>query len=158
MEFELVDDRGAPARPQDLIGRPALVFFGFTFCPEICPTTLSRIGAWFEEIGPAADVIQTVLITVDPERDTVAAMAEYVSAFDPAPRGWTGTPAEIARAADAFGVVYRKVPLDGGEYTMDHTAGVFLFSADGAFAGIIDFHEAPELSISKLRKRLITPL
>lgn len=155
MDFTLVDDRGAAVRPRDLIGRPALVFFGFTYCPEICPTTLGRIGTWLDEIGSAAAAIQPVLITVDPGRDTVAAMSDYVSAFDPALRGWTGAPAEIARAADAFGVVYRKVPLADGDYTMDHTAGVFLFKADGAFAGIIDFHEAPDLAVAKLRKRLI---
>lgn len=155
MDFALVDDRGAVARPRDLIGRPTLIFFGFTFCPEICPTTLSRIETWLDEIGAPAAAIQPVLITVDPERDTVAAMSEYVSAFSPGLRGWTGTPVEIARAADAFGVVYRKVPLAGGDYTMDHTAGVFMFRADGAFAGIIDFHEPPEVTVAKLKKRVI---
>lgn len=155
MDFTLVDDRGAVARPRDLVGRPALIFFGFTYCPEICPTTLGRIGAWLDEIGPAAAVIQPVLITVDPDRDTVAALSDYVSAFDPGLRGWTGTPDEVARAADAFGVVYRKIPLTDGDYTMDHTAGVFLFRADGAFAGIIDFHEAGALAVAKLRKRLL---
>lgn len=155
MDFTLVDDRGVAVRPRDLAGRPALIFFGFTYCPEICPTTLGRIGTWLDEMSPAAAVIQPVLITVDPERDTVAALSEYVSAFDPALRGWTGTPDEIARAADAFGVVYRKVPLAGGDYTMDHTAGVFMFRADGGFAGVIDYHEAPELAVAKLRKRLI---
>ena len=155
MDFTLVDDRGAVARPRDLIGRPALIFFGFTYCPEICPTTLGRIGAWLDEIGPAAAAIQPVLITVDPDRDTVAALSDYVSAFDPGLRGWTGTPDEVARAADAFGVVYLKVPLADGDYTMDHTAGVFMFRADGGFAGVIDYHETPELAVAKLRRRLI---
>lgn len=154
MAFELVDDRGTVVRPGDLVGRPALVFFGFTFCPEICPTTLGRLGTWLDALGPRADLIQPVLVTVDPERDTVEALSDYVSAFDPQLRGWTGTPEQIARAAGAFGVVYRKAPLEGGGYTMDHTATVFLFRADGAFASTIDYHERPEFAVAKLERLL----
>lgn len=154
MDFELTDDRGAVVRPRDLVGRPAPVFFGFTYCPEICPTTLGRVGAWLDELGARADPLQRVLVTVDPERDTAAALSEYVAAFDPALRGSTGTPEQIARAADAFGVAFRKVPLDGGDYSMDHTATVFLFKADGTFASTIDYHEQPDAALAKLARLL----
>jgi len=154
MDFALTDHEGQPVGPKTLIGRPSLVFFGFTWCPQVCPTTLADISHWLDGLGAESDALQTVLITVDPERDTVAAMAEYVGFFHPQIRGWTGSPDEIARAAEGFRVRYEKVPLDGGDYTMNHTAGVFLFDAEGALVSIIDYHEPREFALPKIRRAM----
>jgi len=154
MDFALTDHEGQPVGPQTLIGRPSLVFFGFTWCPQVCPTTLADISHWLDGLGPEAETLNTILITVDPERDTVDAMAEYVSCFHPQIRGWTGSAAEIERAAEGFRVRYERVTLDGGDYTMNHTAGVFLFDAAGALVSIIDYHEPREFALPKIRRAL----
>jgi protein SCO1/2 len=99
-------------------------------------------------------MLHTVLITVDPERDTVEAMAEYVGYFHPQIRGWTGSPAQIAQAAEGFRVRYEKVALEGGDDTMNHTAGVFLFDAAGALVSIIDYHEPREFALPKIRRAM----
>lgn len=152
MEFELIDHDGDAVGPDTLIGRPSMVFFGFTYCPDICPTTLSDISGWLDALGEDAKDLDTIFITVDPERDTIEAMAEYVGHFDPSIRGWTGSLDEIMRAAEAFRVKFVKVATDGGDYTMNHTASVFLYDASGSFAGTIDYHEPEEFAVPKLRR------
>ena len=132
MAFTLTDHRGNTVRPADWIGRPTLVFFGFTWCPDVCPTTLSDISGWLEELGPDADRLNCLLISVDPERDTPETLADYLANFDPRITGLTGPMAEIERAAAGFRAKFEKVP-QGDDYTMNHTAGVFLFRADGNF-------------------------
>jgi protein SCO1/2 len=154
MDFALTDHEGQPVGPETLIGQPSLVFFGFTWCPQVCPTTLADISHWLDGLGTEAETLATVLITVDPERDTVDAMAEYVGYFHPQIRGWTGSAAEIARAAEGFRVRYERVPFEAGDYTMNHTAGVFLFDASGALVSIIDHHEPREFALPKIRRAL----
>jgi protein SCO1/2 len=154
MNFALTDHEGQPVGPETLIGRPSLVFFGFTWCPQVCPTTLADISHWLDGLGSEAEALQTVLITVDPERDTVDALAEYVGYFHPQIRGWTGSAPEIARASEGFRVRYDEVPLEGGDYTMNHTAGVFLFDATGALVSIIDYHEPREFALPKIRRAM----
>jgi protein SCO1/2 len=153
MDFVMTDDRGQSVGPETLAGRPSLVFFGFTYCPDVCPTTLSDISGWLDELGPEAERLNAVLITVDPERDTVPALAEYVSYFHPQIRAWRGEPAELAKAAEGFRARYAKVSTEDG-YRMDHTAGVFLFRADGSFAGTIDYHEPREFAAPKIRRAM----
>ncbi len=153
MAFTLTDNRGTSVRPADWIGRPTMAFFGFTWCPDVCPTTLSDISGWLEELGPDADRLNIVFISVDPERDTTQVMSDYLSNFDPRITGLTGPLAEIERAATGFRARFRKVPQGGG-YTMDHTAGVFLFRADGSFGGIIDYHEDRSFALPKIRRVL----
>lgn len=155
MDFRLTDHEGNAVGPETLIGRATMVFFGFTFCPDVCPTTLADISGWLDELGADAERVNVVFITVDPERDTVDAMREYVSYFHPVIRGWTGSPDEIAKAASGFRVIYEKVPVEGG-YTMNHTAGVFLFDTAGRFDSIIDYHEAREFAVPKIRRALET--
>lgn len=150
----LVDHEGQAVGFPDLVGRAALVFFGFTSCPDICPTTLGRIAVWLDALGDDLARLTPVFVTVDPARDDVATMAAYVSAFHPAIRGWTGAEAEIARAADVLRVTYRDVPLDGGGYTMDHTAGTLLFRASGRFMSTIDPHENHDFAGPKLRRAI----
>ena len=154
MDFALIDHEGRPVGPETLIGRASLVFFGFTWCPQVCPTTLADISHWLDGLGTEAEALGVVLITVDPERDSVAAMAEYVGHFHPRIRGWTGSPAEIARAAEGFRVRYEKQPLEGGDYTMNHTASVFIFDAQGALVSIINHHEPREFALPKIRRAI----
>jgi len=154
MEFRLSDHVGDEVGPETLIGRPAMVFFGFTYCPDVCPTTLSDISGWLDDLGEEAEGMNVVFITVDPERDTVEAMAEYVGYFHPSIRGWTGPEEEIARAVQGFRARCERVPTDGGDYTMNHTASVFLFDAAGQFTTMIDYHEPREFAVPKIRRAL----
>jgi protein SCO1/2 len=154
MEFSLTDQDGRDVGPETLIGEPSLVFFGFTYCPDVCPTTLSDISGWLDELGPEAEDLRTVFITVDPDRDTVETMAEYVSYFHPQIQGWTGSLDQIAAIADGFRATYEKVEGEDGSYTMNHTAGVFLFDATGRFVSIIDYHEPREFAVPKIRRAM----
>ena len=154
MDFSLTDHEGNEVGPETLIGRPAMVFFGFTYCPDVCPTTLSDISGWLDDLGDEANEMSVAFITVDPERDTVDAMSEYVGYFHPAIRGWTGEDEEIARAVLGFRASYERVPTEGGGYTMNHTASVFLFDAAGRFVTMIDYHEPREFAVPKIRRAL----
>ncbi len=154
MEFGLTDHEGRPVGPDTLVGSPSLVFFGFTYCPDVCPTTLADISGWLDALEEDADRLNVVFITVDPERDNVDAMAEYVGYFHPAIRGWTGPGQQIALAVEAFRATYEKVPTDGGDYTMNHTASVFLFDAEGRFVSTIDYHEPREFAVPKIRRAM----
>ncbi|HEX2134826.1 MAG TPA: SCO family protein, partial [Microvirga sp.] len=117
--FSLVDQNGRPTTEADLAGRPTLLFFGFTHCPEVCPTTLYEITGWMRTLGAQADGLNVVFVTVDPERDDQAALAEYAKAFDPRIRMLTGTPQAVDQMIRAYRAYVRKVPLEGGGYTMD---------------------------------------
>lgn len=154
MDFRLTDHEGNSVGPKSLIGRPTMVFFGFTYCPDVCPTTLSDISGWLDELGPDGDEWNVVLITVDPARDTVRAMADYLGYFHPAIRGWTGPEPQIARAAAGFRATYERVPTENGDYTMNHTSGVFLFDAEGLFVTMIDYHEPREFAIPKISRAM----
>jgi protein SCO1/2 len=127
------------------------VFFGFTYCPDVCPTTLTEMAGFIEALGPDADRIQWVFVSVDAERDTPQALASYLEAFDHRITGLTGTEEQIAAAARAFRVYYRRVPLESGSYTMDHAASVFLLDAEGRFAGTLDYKESERVALEKLR-------
>ncbi|WP_294930647.1 SCO family protein [uncultured Paracoccus sp.] len=154
MDWELTDDRGDRVSPRDWLGRASMVFFGFTWCPDVCPTTMMDISDWLESLGPDAERIHVSLITVDPERDSPEILGEYLSNFDPRIRGLTGTPAEIAQAAGAFGARYERIPRDDGDYTMDHTSGVHVFRPSGALSSIIDFHEDRKFAVPKIRRAI----
>ena len=154
MAFSLTDHEGQSVGPETLIGQASIVFFGFTYCPDVCPTTLADISGWLDGLGSKAKNLNTVLITVDPERDTVEALAEYVGYFHPQIQAWTGAPDQIAKAVEGFNATYEKVPAEDGGYTMNHTASVFLFRADGSFAGAIDYHEPREFALPKIRRAM----
>lgn len=151
MSFELTDQKGTTVSPQNLLGRPTLVFFGFTHCPDVCPTTLSDITTWLNALDSEAGNLNTIFITVDPERDTVKTIADYISNFHPAIEGWTGTADQLAKAAMDFQIIYRKIPTEGGDYTMDHSSSVLLYDANGFFKSSIDYHESRETAVSKIR-------
>lgn len=154
MNFAMLDQDGRPVGPGSLLGRPALVFFGFTHCPEVCPTTLYDISDWLDGLGADAAAITPVLITVDPERDTADVLSDYVGFFHDEIRAWSGSVEELERAAEGFRVRYRKVPISGGDYTMDHTASVFLFDRAGRFVTTVDYHEPREFALRKIRRAM----
>ena len=124
--FELIDQDGKPITDQDLEGRPFLVFFGYRHCPDICPTTLFEMSEVMRVLGKDADRINALFITVDPERDTPAGMKDYLSSFDPHLRGATGDRKAIDTVEKEYRVYAKKIPSDNGDYSMDHSAVVYL--------------------------------
>jgi protein SCO1/2 len=152
--FRLQDQAGKTVTDKDMKGRPFLVFFGFTHCPDICPTTLFDVSQVLQKLGPDADRTGALFITVDPERDTAAVLKDYLSNFDPHLRGLTGDRASIDAALKAYRVYAKKVPLDGGDYTMDHTALVYLMDKDGQFVAPFDMKRTPEAAAADLRRYL----
>ena len=156
LSFDLVDHAGRPISQAAFVGQPSAVFFGFTHCPEICPTTLYEMSAWFQQLGEDGKAIKGYFVTIDPERDRPEIIASYVDSFADRITGITGDAAEIKRVADAWGVFRRKVPLEGGGYTMDHTASVFLLDEQGRFQGRIGYGEDMDSAVAKLQALITT--
>jgi protein SCO1/2 len=152
--FSLTDQNGRTVTEQDLKGKPFLVFFGYTNCPDFCPTTMFEISEVLKKLGPAADRTRALFITVDPERDTPAALKDYVSSFDPHIIALTGEPEAIAAVAKAYRAYYRKVPLKDGGYTMDHLVLVYLMDKDGRFVSRFKLDRPLDASAAELRKFL----
>jgi protein SCO1 len=152
--FRLEDQNGKPVTEQDMKGRPFLVFFGFTHCPDICPTTLFEMSQLLQKLGPDADKIGALFVTVDPERDTPTVMKDYLSNFDPHLRGLTGDPADVTAAIKAYRVYAKKVPLENGDYTMDHTAVVYLMDKSGRFVAPFSLNRTVDAAASDLRRYL----
>jgi protein SCO1 len=153
--FTLVDQKGAAITEAALRSQPTAVFFGFTHCPEICPTTLFELDGWLKKLGDEGKDIRIYFVSVDPERDTPDVLDAYVSNVSDRITGITGSPEKIAAMTKSFGIYSKKVPLEGDDYTMDHTASVLLLSRGGDFAGTIAYGENPDRAIAKL-KRLAT--
>jgi len=152
--FKLTDENGQAVSDQDLHGRPFLVFFGFTHCPDVCPTTLFEVSEILRALGRDADRTRALFITVDPERDTPSVMKDYLSSFDPHLSGLSGDPAAIAAIAKGYRVYYKKVLLDQGGYTMDHTATVYLMDKDGRFVSPFSLKRTAEAAAADLRRYL----
>lgn len=133
--FTLIDHTGREVTEKTFLGKYLLVFFGFTFCPDICPTELQVITAALDQMGPAGEAIQPVFITIDPARDTPEVLKAYVSNFGPRLLGLTGTPEQIAAAAKAYRVYYAKAANSGADenYVMDHSTIIYLMGPDGRF-------------------------
>jgi protein SCO1/2 len=152
--FKLVDQNSNPITEQDLKGRPFLVFFGFTHCPDACPTTLFEVSEIFRKLGPDAEDVRALFVTVDPERDTPSVLKDYLSSFDPRVIGATGDSAAVAAVEKTYRVYAKKVPLDGGGYTMDHTAIVYLMDKDGRFVTPFNIKRRPEEAAADLKRYL----
>jgi protein SCO1 len=150
--FQLVDQNGKPFTDQNMKGKPYLVFFGFTHCPDICPTTLFEMSQLMRKLGPDADRTGVLFITVDPERDTTAIMKDYLASFDPHLRGLTGDQTAIDQAIKDYRVYAKKVPLQGGDYTMDHTAIVYLMDKDGQFVAPFEMGRSADAEATELRR------
>jgi len=127
----LTDHNGEPRTLADFRGKVVALFFGFTHCPDVCPTTLGEMATVMKELGPDAARLQVIFVSIDPERDTVDVLKRYVPLFHPDFLGMTGSPEEIAKAAKEFKIYYQKQVLKGGAYTMDHSAGTYLLDSEG---------------------------
>lgn len=154
--FTLVDQEGRTVTSDSLKGKPTLIYFGFTYCPDVCPTSLLLMETAIEKLGPsAANKVNLVLITVDPERDTPALLKGYVTNFGPTFMGLTGTPEQVAAAARAYRVYYQKVPgKDGAPYLMDHSSIVYLLDRNGRFVTHFT-HDAKAEAIAAAVGRLL---
>ncbi|WP_322990193.1 SCO family protein [Hoeflea sp.] len=156
--FKLVDQNGAPITEAAFQGRPTALFFGFTHCPEVCPTTLFELDGWLKQVDPDGDKIGAYFITVDPERDPPELLGDYVSSVTDRVIGISGSPEEIAEVIRGFNIYAKKVPVDAadpdGDYTMDHTASVFLLDAQGRFKSTIAWGENPDNAVAKLKNLL----
>jgi protein SCO1 len=151
--FELVNQDGRSVTAQDLKGRPFLVFFGFTHCPDVCPTTLFEVSEVLRALGPDADKVNALFVTVDPERDTPDKLKDYLSSFDSHLTGLTGSSEAIAAMTKSYRVYVKKVPQADG-YTMDHTAIVYLMDKEGRFVAPFSLKRRPADAAADLRKYL----
>lgn len=149
--FALVDQDNQPITEQAFRGQPTALFFGFTHCPEICPTTLYEMNGWFQALGDDGKDIKAYFVTIDPERDTPQVLGDYVSSVTDRVRGITGEPEKVRDMAKGFGIYFRREELDGGDYTMDHTASVILLDSNGAFRSTIAYGENTDTAVDKLR-------
>ncbi|MCV0427091.1 MAG: SCO family protein [Roseibium sp.] len=150
--FELVNGNGETVTDKTFAGKPTLIFFGFTFCPDVCPTTLSELQGWMDVLGDDAGKLNYAFVSVDPERDTPDVMRDYVAAFDERITPLTGSREQVDAIIKAYRVYAKKVPLDDGDYTMDHSAAVYLMDADNKFVGTIAYAEEEENALRKLRR------
>ena len=150
--FNLVDQNGDPITEQAFRGHPTALFFGFTHCPEVCPTTLYELGSWFNELGDEGSNIMAYFVSIDPERDTPELLGGYLSNVTDRVIGITGDPEKVREMARGFNIYFKRIDTDDGDYTMDHTASVFLLDRDGNFKGTIAYGEATETAIAKLER------
>jgi len=152
--FQLTDQSGQPVTEKNLKGKPTLIFFGFTHCPDICPTSLFEISEVLRAMGKDADRVNAWFVSVDPARDTAATMKDYLSSFDPHLKGLTGDEAAVAKVISSFRVYAKKVPLKDGDYTMDHTALIYLMDRDGRFIAPFNLKRKPEEAAEDLKRYL----
>lgn len=156
--FSLLDDTSVPVTENALVGKPYTIYFGYTYCPEVCPTTLLDLSRWIKQLGTDADKLNYVFVTVDPERDTPQLMHAYLSSFDKHIRGFTGTPEQIAKIAGQYRVSYKRIPTEDGGYVIDHSSIVYLMGPDGKFVSMIAYQENDASAVAKLRNLVaLTP-
>jgi protein SCO1/2 len=155
--FSLVDEHGQPVTDQTYRGRWMLVYFGYTFCPDVCPTELQTIAAALDKLGPQGKAVVPLFITVDPERDTPGTLANYVKLFDDRLVGLTGSPEQIASVARAYRVYYAKVtPKDSTTYLMDHSSFIYLMGPDGKLRALFRPGESAQELADGVRARMAT--
>jgi cytochrome oxidase Cu insertion factor (SCO1/SenC/PrrC family) len=152
--FTLIDQNGQRRSDRDFHGHWMLLYFGYTYCPDVCPTTLALMQAALDKLGSAGDGIVPVFITIDPERDTPSVLKAYVAQFGARFVGLTGTPQAIARVAHSYRVYYAKHPLKGGSYAMDHSSVIYLIDPDGHFVKAYDDETGAAALAEDLRKTL----
>lgn len=149
--FRLAGTNGKTITEADLKGKPSLIFFGFTNCPDVCPTALAEVSAVFDKLGPRANVA-AYFVTVDPERDTVEKLKDYLGSFDPRIVGLVGEAEALRQMQKDYRVYAKKVPLEGGGYTMDHTAIVYLMDKQGRFVNVFNLNREPADSAKELAR------
>ncbi|GKQ55989.1 SCO family protein [Bradyrhizobium sp. Ce-3] len=155
--FALTDQAGQARSDNEFRGKLMLVYFGFTTCPDVCPTDLQAMGLALDKLGRDGDQVQPIFITVDPERDTAAHLADYVPMFHPRLIGLTGDAEAIRKVADAYKVYYARVPLKDGDYTVDHTAYIYLMDRDGNYLGFFPPGTSADRMVEIIRPRLTEP-
>lgn len=155
--YLLQDVNGRATVPDDFRGRYQLITFGYTFCPDVCPTTLTEMAAVLQALGPLAEGVQPIFVSVDPERDTLAVLKTYTAFFDARIIGMTGSPALVSRAADNFKVRYQKVyekSAASDRYAVDHSAGMYLLAPDGGFLKKFAFATPPAEIVAAIRQQM----
>jgi protein SCO1 len=152
--FALTDQNGKTVTDKSLKGKPTLIFFGYTHCPDVCPTSLFEISEVLRAMGKDADKVNAYFISVDPERDTPATMKDYLSSFDPHLEALSGDPAETTKVLTSYRVYAKKVPTKDGDYTMDHTALIYLMDRDGRFVAPFNLKRTPEEAAAELKRYL----
>jgi protein SCO1/2 len=152
--FSLTDQHGATVTEAALKGHPSALFFGYTFCPDICPTTLADLSVWLQELGPFGDRLKVYFVTIDPARDTREVLADYLGGFDPRIQGLTGSQEAIDQIVQGYRVFVRRVPGQAGSdgYTFDHLAAVLLLDDKASFVGTITYDEDPVVAFEKIRR------
>lgn len=152
--ISLIDQHGRTVTQQDFAGKPSLIFFGFTNCPSICPTALAEIAARMADLGPLAERLNVIFVTADPERDTPEVLREYLGSFDSRIVGLTGGVADVTAMAQSIGAVFRKAPLAGGGYTVDHSGHAFLMDRNWRRSGFLILEQGaqPKRAVAKLRE------
>jgi protein SCO1/2 len=148
--FTLIDHNGAPITEAAFTGKPSLLFFGFTHCPDVCPTTIYDMESWLTDLDVGEDAINAYFITVDPERDTPAFLKDYLEPQSDRIIGITGVPQDVWAMAKSWRVYFQKRPLGEGDYTMDHYAATFVLNADGAVVDLISYGEDAEIAKAKI--------
>jgi protein SCO1 len=149
--FELVDQDDRTVNDKTFLGRPSVIFFGYTSCPDVCPTTLIDVSNWLKALGPLADKLNVLFISIDPERDTPIHLRAFLSSFDPRIRGLTGTNKQIAAVAKEFRVYYKRVDESDGSYSMDHSGAIYLMDKAGNFVAPLSFQTEDSVAIERLR-------
>ena len=152
--FRLIDQNGKTVTDADLKGKWSLIYFGYTHCPDACPTTLNEIAIALDDLGPKRDAVRPVFITVDPERDTPEVLKSYVTSFDAPILALTGTPEAVAQAAKYYRVYYAKHPEPGGDYSMDHSSVIYVMDPEGRFTATFTPESSPEDIAARLKKLL----
>jgi protein SCO1/2 len=150
--FTLAGTDGQPFASSKLSGRPAAMFFGFTHCPDVCPTTLARLARLRKQLGQGDDALSIVFVSVDPERDTPAEVGNYLKLFNTPVVGLTGSPAQVEQVKKQFGIYSRKVEQPGGGYSVDHTAAVILLDKNGQFVATLSPEEGDQVALEKLKR------
>jgi protein SCO1 len=150
--FELVDQDGIKVTDKTFAGKPSVIFFGFTSCPEACPLFLTELSTWLNAIGPDADKLNVLFISIDPERDTSARLKEYLSSFGPRIHGLTGTGEQIAAVAKEYRVYYKRIQLEKGVYALPHASVIYLMDRAGKFVNQISLGADDKTAIERLRR------
>jgi protein SCO1/2 len=154
-DFRLTDHTGKPRTLADFRGKVVVMFFGYTQCPDVCPTTLAELAATMSKLGQDADRVQVLFVTVDPERDTRDLLSRYVPAFNPSFLGLYGDAASTAEVAKEFKILYQKQPgATPGTYTVDHSAGTFIFDPQGRLRVYVSYGQGPDILVHDIRELL----
>jgi protein SCO1/2 len=149
--FELVDQDDRTVTDKTFLGRPTVLFFGYTSCPDVCPTTLMDLSNWLKALGSRADKLNVLFVSIDPQRDTPARLRDFLSSFDPRIRGMTGTNEQVAAVAREFRIYYKRIDESHGTYSMDHTGAIYMMDKTGNFVGSLSFQTEDGVAIERLR-------